>query len=136
MKFTKVVFDKPAAEDYVDLRVRSGMGNKNVERSRIAIENSLFTASIYHGDKLIAFGRVVGDAGITYVVSDIMVDEKYRREGYANEIMISIDKFLRENTHEDSYVCLIANSPADKLYSKYNFEYLSEDKCGMLRKQK
>jgi GNAT superfamily N-acetyltransferase len=115
--------------------MRSGMGSKDFARSQKAIENSLFTVSIYDQEQLIAFGRIVGDAGITYVVSDIMVDETYWRRGFANQIMQAIDTYLKENTFEDSYVCLIANKPADSLYRKYNFAYLPDNKCGMLRRQ-
>lgn len=131
----EIIYEIPTAKDYVNLRLRSGMGNKDLKRSHIALENSLFTASIYDGGKLVGFGRVVGDGGITYVVSDIMVDENYRRKGFAERIMESIDQYFEINTHEDSYICLIANRPADLLYQKHNFEYLSEDKCGMMRKQ-
>lgn len=130
-----IQFEKPTPEDYVSLRLRSGMGSKDLERSRIALENSLFTASIYDEAKLIGFGRIVGDGGITYVVSDIMVDKDYWRRGYADQIMKVIHNYLNENTYEDSYISLIANAPADLLYKKYQFEYLPENKCGMLRKQ-
>jgi ribosomal protein S18 acetylase RimI-like enzyme len=128
-------FEKPSAEEYVRLRLRSGMGTKDIERSRTAIEHSLFTVSLYEEEVLIGFGRIVGDGGITFVVSDIMVDENYRRRGYADQIMKEIDNYFKQNTFEDSYIFLIANSPADLLYQKYQFEYLPPNKCGMLRKQ-
>lgn len=131
----KLVYEIPAAQDYVNLRLRSGMGNKDLNRSQIALENSLFTVSLYDEDKLVGFGRVVGDGGITYIVSDIMVDEEYRRKGFAERIMEAIDGYFEENTYEDSYICLIANRPADLLYHKHRFKYLPEGKCGMLRNQ-
>jgi ribosomal protein S18 acetylase RimI-like enzyme len=130
-----LVYEAPTAQDYVSLRLRSGMGNKDLKRSQIALENSLFTASLYDKEKLIGFGRVVGDGGITYVVSDIMVDKEYQRRGFAEQIMKAIDSYFEENTHEDSYICLIANRPADLLYHKHQFEYLPENRCGMLRNQ-
>jgi GNAT superfamily N-acetyltransferase len=111
------------------------MGNKNLNRSQIALKNSLFTISLYDEKKLIGFGRVVGDGGITYVVSDIMVDKEYQRKGYAEQIMMAIDKYFDENTYDDSYICLIANQPADFLYHKHKFDYLPENKYGMLRNQ-
>lgn len=132
----KLLYEKPKAEDYVSLRLRSGMGNKDLERSRKAIENSLFTVSLYDEEKLIGFGRIVGDEGITYVVTDIMVDENYRRRGFADQIMNAINHYFETSTFEDSYICLIANKPADALYHKYKFEYLPANKCGMLRNQK
>jgi Acetyltransferase (GNAT) family. len=131
-----LIYEKPKIQDYIGLRMRSGMGDKDFGRSQKAIENSLFTVSLYDQEQLIAFGRVVGDGGITYVVSDIMVDAKYWRRGFGDQIMAAIDTYLQENTFEDSYVCLIANKPADVLYHKYNFEYLPDHKCGMLRHQK
>ncbi|MGL4950104.1 MAG: GNAT family N-acetyltransferase [Anaeroplasmataceae bacterium] len=131
----EISFEVSDAKDYVSLRMRSGMGNKNLERSHIALQNSRFTVSIYDKEKLIAFGRIVGDGGITYVVSDIMVDKNYRRKGLANMIMKQINTYFEKNTYNDSYIFLIANNPADLLYSKHKFEYLQEDKCGMLRNQ-
>lgn len=133
-KTMQLVNETPTAEDYVSLRIRSGMGDKNLERSRIALRNSLFTAALYDGQKLIGFGRIVGDGGVTYVVSDIMVDKDYQRRGYAEQIMTAIDGYLQEHAHVDSYICLIANQPADQLYHKHQFAYLPENKCGMLRK--
>ncbi|MDF2511592.1 MAG: GCN5-related N-acetyltransferase [Herbinix sp.] len=131
----QLVYEPPTAQNYVSLRLRSGMGNKDLKRSQIALENSLFTVSLYDNEKLIGFGRIVGDGGITYVVSDIMVDEEYQRKGFAEQIMNAIDGYFDENTYEDSYICLIANHPADLLYHKHRFEYLPENKCGMLRDQ-
>ena len=129
-------FEAPAPEDYLSLRQRSGMGEKDRKRSETALNNSLFTVSIYDGDTLIAFGRIVGDGGITYVVSDIMVDASYQRKGYGERVMQAIDRYFDEHAHEDSYIVLIANRPADRLYHKHRFAYLPENKCGMLRDQR
>lgn len=131
----QVVYGAPPADDYVSLRLRSGMGNKDLKRSEIALKNSLFIVALYDEEKLIGFGRVVGDGGITYVVSDIMVDKDYQRRGLAEQIMKAIDGYFEENAHEYSYICLIANHPADVLYNKHKFEYLPENKYGMLRNQ-
>ncbi len=131
----QLVYTTPTAENYVNLRLRSGMGNKDLKRSQIALENSLFTVSLYDEEKLVGFGRIIGDGGITYVVSDIMVDKEYWRKGFAERIMKEIDGYFEKNTYEDSYICLIANRPADKLYYKHRFDYLPENRCGMLRNQ-
>ncbi len=37
----KTVYSPPTTEDYVSLRLRSGMGNKDIQRSRIALSNSV-----------------------------------------------------------------------------------------------
>ena len=133
----KISYDLPNSIDYINLRVNSGMGNKkSIERVDIALKNSLFTISLYDEKKLIGMGRIIGDGGISYAVTDIMVDKDYQGKVYGRLIMKEIDNYFCENTDEDCYIILIANLPADSLYSKFSFEYLPDSKCGMLRKQK
>lgn len=86
--------------------------------------------------KLIGFGRIVGDQGITYIVSDIMVDPDYQGKGFGKMIMKEINHYLEENTDEHAYVILIANKPADKLYKQFGFEYSEPKACGMRRIRK
>ena len=132
----KISNDLPNGSDYINLRINSGMGSKkSIERVETAIKNSLFIISLYDDKKLIGMGRIIGDNGISYAVTDIMVDKEYQGKGYGKLIMKEIDNYFSENTDEDCYIILIANLPADNLYSKFSFEYLPNSKCGMLRKQ-
>jgi len=39
----QLIYEPPTAQDYVNLRLRSGMGKKDLKRSQTALENSLFT---------------------------------------------------------------------------------------------
>ncbi|MFL0246173.1 GNAT family N-acetyltransferase [Candidatus Clostridium stratigraminis] len=132
----EVRYNAPTAEEYISLRLKTGMGTKDLSKVEIALKNSLFIVTLWDKDKLIAFGRIVGDYGITYVVSDIMVDPEYQRKGLGKIIMKEIDSYLNQNTDEYAYVCLIANKPADKLYSQFGFDYTEPKSCGMRRKQK
>jgi len=128
--------ERPSVEDYCKLRVDSGMGEKVYAHAKTALTGSLFTACLYDGEALVAFGRVVGDGAISFVVNDIMVHPSYRRQGLGDRIMSAIDEYFDAHAYADSYICLIANQPADKLYLKHKFAYLPETKCGMLRKQR
>ena len=120
-------------DDYNELREKSGIGNrKSKENSETAIENSLFITSIYDGDKLIAMARVVGDGAISLVVTDVMVDSEYQKNGLGRVLMNEVSKYLDENYDEDSYIILLANTPYDKFYEKFNFKQFPNKK-GMLR---
>ena len=128
--------EKPSVEDYLRLRLDSGMGEKEPDHAAAALAGSLFLACIYNGETLVAFGRVVGDGGITFIVSDILVHRDYQRQGLGNLFLCAIDDYFDAHAFSDSYICLIANRPADALYRKHGFAYLPANKCGMLRKQK
>ncbi len=127
--------ERPSVEDYLRLRADSGMSEKVPAHAATALSGSLYTACLYDGETLVAFGRVVGDGAISFVVNDIMVHPDYRRQGLGDRIMNAIDEYFDEHAHTDSYICLIANQPADKLYLKHRFAYLPGHKCGMLRRQ-
>lgn len=120
-------------DDYNELREKSGIGNrKSKENAETAIENSLFITSIYDGDKLIAMARVVGDGAISLVVTDVMVDSEYQKNGLGRVLMNEINKYLDENYDEDAYIILLANTPYDAFYEKFNFKQFPNKK-GMLR---
>lgn len=120
-------------DDYNELREKSGIGNKkSKENAETAIENSLFITSIYDGDKLIAMARVVGDGAISLVVTDVMVDSQYQKNGLGRVLMNEINKYLDENYDEDSYIILLANTPYDAFYEKFHFKQFPNKK-GMLR---
>lgn len=130
-----ITYSAPSAIEYISLRLKTGMGTKDLLKTEIALKHSLFIVSLWNDDKLIGFGRIVGDQGITYVVSDIMVDPDYQRNGLGKVIMREIDSYLNKNTDENAYICLIANKPADKLYYQFNFDYVDPESIGMKRKQ-
>ena len=132
----KILLEMPKVEDYLNIRESSGMGGKKTfDRAKRALENSLLNVCIYEDEKLIGFGRIVGDDGITYVVSDIMVDKKHQRKGVGKIIMAEIDKYFEENCNEECYISLVADIPADKLYSQFKFLYLEDWETGMKRKR-
>lgn len=104
---TKYVIKNAAVspDDYNELREKSGIGNrKSKENAETAIENSLFITSIYDGDKLIAMARVVGDGSISLVVTDVMVDSEYQKNGFGRVLMNEVSKYLDENYDEDTAV--------------------------------
>lgn len=120
-------------DDYNELREKSSIGNKkSKENVKVAIENSLFITAIYDGDNLIAMARVVGDGAISLVVTDVMVDSSYQKNGLGRVLMNEVSKYLDENYDEDSYIILLANTPYDKFYEKFNFQQFPNKK-GMLR---
>lgn len=127
---------KPGPEEYNNLRILSGMGDpKSLDRIQVALDNSLYIVSVYEENELIALGRIVGDRGITYAITDIMVSKQYQGKGVGHEIMNRIDAWLDENTDDRSFVMLFARRPADRLYQKHRFNALNPDERVGMRRQ-
>ena len=129
----KISYDLPNSLDYIKLRVNSGMGNKkSIERVDIALKNSLFTISLYDEKKLIGMGRIIGDGGISYAVTDIMVDKEYQGKGYGSEGLRLLEKEFPTITQWD--LCTVLQDEGMvAFYEKngYHQTHIEPEKEGM-----
>ena len=121
--------------DFVSLMLRSGNEPKTAIAATAAIRSSLFTVGIYQGDVLMAFGRVIGDDALYYIVCDVMVDRRYRDRNLEMHIAKEIDDYIRELSTKDSNVFVMAEKPLDDVFRRFGFKYLDDDfRCVMTRK--
>lgn len=121
--------------DFVSLMLRSGNEPKTAIAATAAIRSSLFTVGIYQGDVLMAFGRVIGDDALYYIVCDVMVDRRYRDRNLEMHIAKEIDDYIRELSTKDSNVFVMADKPLDDVFRRFGFKYLDDDfRCVMTRK--
>ena len=85
-----------------------------IEQARLAIENTLFSVSMYDGDTIIAMARVIEDNGLCYYIKDVMVRLEYRAKGLdkrlidelnskSSEMSILIDDQYRHSPHYDEF---------------------------------
>lgn len=129
----EINYKAPAPSEYINLRVEGGLSSKSLEAATIGLANSLFTVSIYEENTLIGLGRVVGDGGTVFHVVDIVVRPSFQGQGLGKIIMQEIMDYLDKNTYPGSYVSLIADEPANKLYEKFGFQYTYPRSHGMYK---
>lgn len=134
MEGFKVSYTPPAPADYINLRLEAGMSGKSMEAAKIGLENSLFALTVFHDSTLVAMGRVIGDGGSFFQIVDIAVKPEYQGKGLGKLVMKELMAYLDKHTYEGSYVSLIADVPADKLYEQFGFSYTYPRSQGMYRK--
>ncbi|MCJ1655693.1 GNAT family N-acetyltransferase [Staphylococcus sp. NRL 16/872] len=128
IRFSKEV---PEAQAYCDLRVKAGMSSKSLEAARKGLPNACFTITIYDNDKLIGMGRLIGDGGTAFQIVDIAVDPEYQGQGHGRQILEKIMTYIESVAEKGTYVSLIADYPADKLYEKFGFQSTEPKSGGM-----
>ncbi|UZD14843.1 GNAT family N-acetyltransferase [Virgibacillus natechei] len=119
--------------EYNDLRLEGGISGKSQETATIGLKNSLFAVCIYDKNTLIGMGRVIGDGEAFFQVVDIVVKPSYQGKGLGKMVMKEIMNYLDQNTYPGSYVSLIADDPANKLYEQFEFRYTYPGSHGMCR---
>lgn len=79
-------------------------------------------------------GRVIGDDGCFYQITDIAVLPEHQGRGLAKQIMQSIVDYLQQHAPASAYVSLLADGEAQHLYAKFGFSPTAPASVGMFRK--
>ncbi|SEU24187.1 GNAT family N-acetyltransferase [Paenibacillus sp. NFR01] len=125
----------PETSDYLALRREAGLSPMSPEGAGIGLPNSCFAVTLYEGDELVGMGRVVGDGGCFFQVTDIAVKPSRQGRGYGKRIMAEIRRYL-DTVPERAYVSLIADGEASKLYAQYGFVPVMPASQGMALQRK
>ena len=134
-------YNNPSPAAYNDLRLASGLTPFSIEAATLGLPNSLFTVLLLRYDSsreasepdLIGMGRVTGDRGCFYQVTDICVLPAYRGKGLAKAIMSEIERWLCDNVPKTGFVALCADGEAYRLYEQFGFSMSAPASLGMSR---
>lgn len=127
----KVKYEAPTVQDYRNMRKKAGLSEKSRRAAEKGISNACFDVTIYDDDLLIAMGRVIGDGGTAFQIIDIAVEPRYQGQGYGKQVMTDIMKYISSVAEDGTYVSLMADYPADKLYEQFGFMTTEPHSCGM-----
>ena len=70
----------PTSEEYNYIADSVGWGPSENKIVEIALNNSLYSICAYDGDKMIGYGRIIGDKTMFLYIQDIMVLPEYQSQ--------------------------------------------------------
>ena len=126
----RVINKKPSLKDYMFLR-KETLGSKTKKNAKIALKHTWHGVYIVYEGKTVGMGRIIGDCGVSFVLTDVCVLEEHRQCGVGNLIMKSLLDYYKLNAPSDAYFILLATGDAKYLYKKYGF-YEKPGTTGML----
>lgn len=122
--------EQPSVEQYLALRSEAGLSAMSVEGASIGLPRSSFAVTLFEKETLIGMGRVIGDGGCFFQVTDIAVKPSHQGRGLGKIIMREIRAFL-DTVPDKAYISLMADGQASKLYAQYGFEPVMPYSQGM-----
>lgn len=125
----------PTVEEYLHLRNIAGLSPFSPEAARIGLPRSIFAVVIEDRGRAVGMGRIVGDGGCFFQITDIAVDPVHQGRGLGKRIMTELMEHVRTALPASAYVSLIADKPADRLYVQYGFQDVGPASVGMARKR-
>ena len=80
----------PTPDEYNHIADSVGWGSSENKIVEIALNNSLYSICAYDGDKMIGYGRIIGDKTMFLYIQDIMVLPEYQSQKVGSHIMEKI----------------------------------------------
>ena len=111
----------PSVDDFIKLRESVGWGRLDKHLAAVSLNNSLFHVTIYLGTQLVAMGRVVGDDAMYFYIQDVIVAEKFQKQGLGAIIMKEIESYLFESANKGATIGLLAAQGKESSYGHYGY---------------
>ena len=119
----KYIEKTPTAEEYNNLTESVGWGKRDNKIVEEALKHTLYSLCVYNKDKLIGYGRIIGDKTIFLYIHSVMVIPEYQGEnigtGIMKELLKQIDKYKKVNPNIRTY--LGAAKGKEGFYEKFGF---------------
>ncbi|KAL8659657.1 MAG: hypothetical protein Q9202_007010 [Teloschistes flavicans] len=127
----------PSVDVYLALRTQSGLTPFSREAAARGLPNSLFCVQVVVDEgegEAVGMGRITGDAGCFFLLTDICILPAHRSRGLAKAIMADLMTWLRANVPKTGFVSLSADGRANELYRQFGFKSTLEeiDSVGMM----
>lgn len=113
----------PSAEGFNYLTNSVGWGTREKNVIEEALSNTLYSLCVYDNNKLIGYGRIIGDKTIFLYIQDIMVIPEYQNKhigtGIMEKLLTKINEYKKINPNIRTY--LGASKGKESFYKKFGF---------------
>ncbi len=100
-----------------------GWGAYDNEISQKALSNNTYSVSVYDEDKIIGYGRIIGDGIVFLYIHDVMVLPEYQGKGIGTLIMKKLLEYIEILKEKNPYLrtYLGASKGKEEFYKKFGF---------------
>ena len=128
----KYIEKTPTATEFNMLTESVGWGTRENNIVEEALKNTLYSLCVYDVDKLIGYGRIIGDKTIFLYIQDIIVIPEYQGKkigtGIMNKLIEKINEYKKINSEIRTY--LGASKGKESFYEKFGFVSRPNEELG------
>ncbi|PLT25532.1 GNAT family N-acetyltransferase [Pseudoalteromonas sp. MelDa3] len=127
----KVEYTAPALDEFANLRAQAKWQNPDDKTLKASIKNSLFWVAVYHIDKLIGTGRIIGDGAMYFYIQDVIVAPSYQKQGIGHLVMGHIENYLSSTCSNGATIALLSAHGKESFYTQYGYVKRDGDALGL-----
>ena len=128
----KIIENKISVDNFNYLTDKVGWGVRDTKIVEEALNNTLYSVSIYDDENIIGYGRIIGDKTIFLYIQDIMVIPEYQGKKIGTKIMETLlDKIIEyKAVNPNIRTYLGASKGKEQFYERFGFKTRSNADLG------
>jgi GNAT superfamily N-acetyltransferase len=127
----KVEYTAPVLDAFANLREQAKWQNPDDKTLKASIKNSLFWVAVYHIDKLIGTGGIIGDGAMYFYIQDVIVAPSYQKQGIGHLVMAHIENYLSSTCSNGATIALLSAHGKESFYTQYGYVKRDGDALGL-----
>ncbi len=116
-----ILNSSPPLEKFIEFRANCGWGRLDSETARKTISAGIANVTAYDDNKLVGFGRAVGDGVIYFYIQDLIVIEEYRGRNIGTSIVESLIEQISEIASPGASIGLMSAIGKEMFYERLGF---------------
>jgi predicted N-acetyltransferase YhbS len=122
---------RPTVSEYESLIASVGFKPRDRQAISAALSASLFSVCAEVDSGIVGMGRVIGDGGLHYYLTDVVVARAYQRRGVGTRIVRALTEFVESIPFKNTCVGIFAVEGTPDFYAR--FGYKAQRGAAMLR---
>lgn len=123
----------PTVEEYARLIASVGWKERDPEAVGSALGRSCFSVCAEVEGRAVGMGRVTGDGGLHYYITDVVVDPGHQRLGIGTAIVRALGAWLETLSHPNTFVGVFATGGTRRFYERLGFKAQGAEGPAMFR---
>jgi GNAT superfamily N-acetyltransferase len=118
----ELVERRPTVSEYSRLIAAVGWKPRDASAVAAALDGSIFSVCAESDHELIGMGRVIGDGGLHYYLTDVVVDPSHQRRGVGSRIVRALTTFVEGVPFENTWVGVFAVEGTAGFYARFGYK--------------
>ena len=121
MHSIQIVERRPTAQEFAQLSAAVGWKSRDEKAVARALEGSLYAVCAEVDRVVVGMGRIIGDGGLHYYLSDVAVHPAHQRRGIGSRIVQSLTRFVETVPFKNTWIGVFAVEGTVEFYARYGY---------------
>jgi predicted N-acetyltransferase YhbS len=129
----EIIERRPTADEYELLISRVGWMPRDRAAILAALSASLFSVCAEADGVIVGMGRVIGDGGLHYYLTDVVVEPAHQRRGVGTRLVKALTSFVERVPFKNTWVGVFAVDGTADFYGRFGYKAQSPRAPAMFR---